>query len=72
MQKKFYSVKEAAAFCGMSRRLLYLKKKERALRYYKIGSLIVFDVEDLIEFVKRNEFVPAEELLKKIKEKVRS
>lgn len=68
MEKKFYNVKQAAEFCGMSPRLLYLKKKKREIRYYKIGSLIVFDVEDLIEFVKRNEFVPADELLKKIKE----
>lgn len=56
----------------MSPRLLYLKKKEREIRYYKINSLIVFDVEDLIEFVKRNEFVTGDELLKKIKEKERS
>lgn len=69
MEKKFYNVREAAEFCGMSPRLLYLKKKQREIRYYKIGSLIVFDVEDLIEFVKRNEFVTGEELLKQLEEK---
>ncbi len=71
MEKKFYNVREAAQFCGVSPRLLYLKTKERALRFYKVNSLIVFDVEDLIEFVKRNEFVTGEELLKQIKEKRR-
>lgn len=69
LEKRFYNVKEAAQFCGVSSRLIYLKSKERALRFYKINSKIVFDVEDLIEFVKRNEFVTGEELMKKIQDR---
>ena len=69
MQKKFYSVKQAAEFCGISPRLIYLKVQERSLRFYKINSKIIFDREDLIEFVTRNEFVTGDELLKKIQEK---
>jgi len=69
LQKKFYSVKQAGLYCGVSSRLLYLKIKEREIRFYKINSKIVFDVEDLNEFVKRNEFVTGEELLKQLKEK---
>ena len=71
MDKKFYSVKQAALYCGVSSRLLYLKIKEREIRFYKINSKIVFDVEDLNEFVKRNEFVTGDELLKQLKEKRR-
>ena len=52
--------------------MMYLKVKERSLRFYKINSKIVFDVEDLIEFVKRNEFVTGDELLKRVKERRRS
>jgi len=69
MEKRFFSVREAGIFCGVSSRLMYLKVKERSLRFYKINSKIVFDVEDLIEFVTRNEFVTGEELLKQIKRK---
>ena len=71
MQKKFYSVKQAAEFCGISPSLIYLKIKEREIRFYKINSKIVFDVEDLNEFVKRNEFVTGDELLKQLKQKIR-
>ena len=71
MQKKFYSVRQAAEFCGISSRLIYLKVKERSLRFYKVNSKILFDVEDLIEFVTRNEFVTGDELLKQLKEKIR-
>ena len=71
MQKKFYSVRQAAEFCGISSRLIYLKVKERSLRFYKVNSKILFDVEDLIKFVTRNEFVTGDELLKKVKEKRR-
>lgn len=69
MDKKFYSVKEAGLYCGVSSRLLYLKIKEREIRFYKINSKIVFDVEDLNEFAKRNEFVTGDELLRQLKEK---
>ena len=69
MQKKFYSVKQAAEFCGISPSLIYLKIKEREIRFYKINSKIVFDVEDLNEFVKKNEFVTGDELLKQLIEK---
>jgi len=69
LQKKFFSVKEAAVFCGISRRLIYLKVKKREIRFYKINSKIIFDKEDLIEFVTRNEFRTGEELLKQLREK---
>lgn len=69
MQKKFYSVRQAAEFCGISTRLIYLKVKEREIRFYKINSKIIFDKEDLIEFVTRNEFRTGEELLKQLREK---
>ncbi len=69
MEKKFYSVKQAAEFCGISPSLIYLKIKKREIRFYKINSKIVFDVEDLNEFVKRNEFVTGDELLKQLREK---
>ena len=71
MQKRFYSVRQAAEFCGISARLIYLKVKEREIRFYKINSKIIFDKEDLIEFVTRNEFVTGDELLKQLKEKVK-
>ncbi len=72
MQKKFYSVKQAAEFCGISPRLIYLKVKEREIKFYKINSKIIFDKEDLIKFVTRNEFVTGDELLKRVRERRRS
>jgi len=72
LQKKFYSVKQAAEFCGISPRLIYLKVKGREIRFYKINSKIIFDKEDLIEFVTRNEFVTGDELLKRVRERRRS
>jgi len=69
LEKKFYSVKQAAEFCGISPRLIYSKVKEREIRFYKINSKIIFDKEDLIEFVTRNEFRTGDELLKQLREK---
>jgi len=71
LEKKFYSVKEAALYCGVSSRLIYQKIKGREIRFYKVNSKIVFDVDDLVEFVKRNEFVTGDELLKQIQEKTK-
>jgi excisionase family DNA binding protein len=69
MEKRFFSVREAALYCGVSSRLMYLKVKERSLRFYKVNSKILFDVEDLIEFVTKNEFVTGGELLKQLRKK---
>lgn len=62
VQKRFFSVKEAAAYTGLSARLLYQKLHERALRSYRVGKKIVLEVKDLDEFVMTNEVKSSDQL----------
>lgn len=54
MEKQFLSISQAAKFSSLSERFLYKKAQDRQIRFYKIGKRIVIDIQDLIEFVKRN------------------
>jgi len=69
MEKKFFSVREAAFYSGLSGRLLYQKCKDRELRHYRLNSKIIIKRSDLEELIIQNEVVTSEQLLKKIKEK---
>lgn len=68
--KRFYSVKEAANYTSLSRRLLYQKLKDRAIRSYRVGTKIILDRQDLDAFIQRNAVMTSDELRKVLKEKM--
>lgn len=71
--KRFFSVKEAAVYTGLSARSIYQKLNERAIRYYRAGGVqgkIILDVRDLDAFAMANEFKNSDQLRKILKEKL--
>ena len=70
IQKRFFSVKEAALYSSMSTRLIYQKLKERAIRSYRVGKKIVLDRKDLDSFVMTNMIMSSDELREVLKEKM--
>jgi len=71
MEKRFFSVREAALYSGLSTRLIYQKLTDRVLRHYRVNSKIVIDRADLDGLIMQNEVRTSEELLKQLKEKRR-
>ena len=72
MQKRFYSVKQAAFYSGLSPRSIYQKIKDGDIRYYRAGGVqgkIVIDRQDIDDFVMRNEFKSSEQIREILKEK---
>jgi len=69
MEKKFFSIREASQFSGLSTRLLYQKCADRVLRHYRVNSKIVIDKRDLEELITQNEVRTSEELRKQLQEK---
>lgn len=70
MQKRFYSVREAALYTGLSTRLIYRELKERSVRSYRVGKKIVLDVRDIDAFVMTNEVKSSDQLREILKEKM--
>ena len=70
IQKRFFSVKEAALYSSLSTRLIYQKLKERAIRSYRVGRKIVLDRQDLDAFVMANMIMNSDELREVLKEKM--
>jgi len=66
MDKRFFSVREAALYSGLSVRLVYQKLADRALRHYRVNSKIVIDRKDLDGMVMQNEVRTSEELQKQL------
>jgi len=52
MTKQFLNLKNAGAFIGVSARTVRRLIDRKQLAYYKIGSLIKIDEEDLMEYLK--------------------
>lgn len=71
MDKRFFSVREAALYSGLSVRLIYQKLTDRVLRHYRVNSKIVIDRKDLDGMVMQNEVRTIEELRKQLEEKRR-
>ncbi|MBA7710844.1 hypothetical protein ES703_119792 [subsurface metagenome] len=69
IQKRFYSVREAANYTSLSSRLIYQKLKNRAIKSYRVGTKIVLDRQDLDTFVMSNAVMTSDELRKILKEK---
>lgn len=51
VEKRFFSVREAAVYSGLSASLLYQKLKEEALAFYTVNSKIVIDRADLEQLI---------------------
>jgi len=71
--KRFFSVKEAATYTGLSVTGIYRKLRERAIRYYRAGGVqgkIVLDVKDLDKFIMAIEFKNSDQLREILKEKL--
>jgi len=71
IQKRFFSVKEAAFYSSLSTRLIYQKLKEGTIRFYRVGRKIVLDRQDLDRFVMTNMIMSSDELREVLKEKMR-
>ena len=69
MEKRFFSIREASQFSGLSTRLLYQKCADRVLRHYRVNSKIVIDRADLDELIVQGEVRTSEELLKQLKKR---
>ena len=73
IQKRFFSVKEAAFYIGVSVRLIYQKLKDGDIRYYRVGGVqgkIVLGRQDLDAFVMANEFKSSDQIREILKEKM--
>lgn len=69
IEKRFYSVKQAAFYSSLSTRLIYQKLKEGTIRFYRVGRKIVLDRQDLDAFVMANEFKNSDQIREILKEK---
>lgn len=71
-EKRFYSVKQAAFYSGLSPRSIYQKIKDKDIRYYRAGGVkgkIVIDRQDLDAFVMATEFKSSDQMREILKEK---
>jgi len=72
MEKRFYSVKEAAYYSGLSRRSIYQKIQDGDIRYYRAGGVkgkIILDRQDIDDFIMANEFKNSDQIRDILKEK---
>ena len=68
--KRFFSVREAAVYTGLSVTGIYRKLGERSIRHYQVGGKKVLDIKDLNSFVLSNEVKSPEQLRRILKEKL--
>jgi len=54
MERRFFSIRQAAEFSSLSQRFLYEIVAKREIRSYKIGKRIVLDTQDLEDYIKQN------------------
>ena len=50
-EKRFFSVREAAAYSGLSASLIYQKLKEKALMSYRVNTKIIIEKQDLDKMI---------------------
>lgn len=60
LRKKYCSVKEAAEFSSLSKRVLYKKLQNRELKFYRVGKRILIELQDLNDFIKQSAIEPAD------------
>ena len=71
IERKFFSIKLASQFSGLSERFLYQRCKDREIRHFRVNKKILIAKEDLIEFVTQNEVRTGEQLREEIRERRR-
>jgi excisionase family DNA binding protein len=54
IEKRFFSIREAATYSSLSPRFLYLLCKRRALAFSVIGRRILVDKQSLDELIEQN------------------
>ena len=54
MEKRFFSIRQAAEYSSLSQRFLYEIVAKREIRCYKIGKRIVLDSQDLEDYINQN------------------
>ncbi|SOE23173.1 DNA binding domain-containing protein, excisionase family [Spirosomataceae bacterium TFI 002] len=53
-EKKLLSIEEAAVFLGIPQNTIYQFTSKRTIPFIKLGRRLVFDKEELLEWVKQN------------------
>ena len=66
MEKRFFSIREAAEYSSLSARFLYEKCQNRKLRFSKIGKRIVIESQNLHDFITQNTVEPVEDWSEKL------
>jgi len=54
MERRFFSIRQAAEFSSFSQRFLYEIVAKRQIRSYRIGKRIVLDSQDLEDYIRQN------------------
>jgi hypothetical protein len=54
-EKEYYSIKEVAEIIGVKIQTLYQYNTNRLIKYYKVGKKCMYKMEDIMEFMGRNE-----------------
>ena len=68
--KRFFSVREAAVYTGLSVTGIYRKLNERVIRHYQVGGKKLLDVRDLDSFILANEVMTSDKLREFLEEKL--
>lgn len=68
-EKRFFSVREASVYSGLSASLIYQKLKEKALLCYRVNTKIIIDKEDLNALIEQGAPKSDKELRKLIQSK---
>jgi len=60
LEKHYFSIKQAAAYSGLSERLLYEIVAEKEIRHFRIRKKIVLGIEDLEKFIEQRAVEPVD------------
>ena len=66
MEKRFFSVQEAAEYSSLSARFLYQACQDRKIRFSKVAKRIVIDSQDLHDFITANTIEPVDDWTEKL------
>jgi len=69
MEKRFFSIRQASFYSGLSPSLLYQKIKENALHSYRVNTKIIIDKQDLDELIVQGAAKSNQQLRKQIQDR---
>lgn len=70
IHKRFFSVKEAATYTGLSVTGIYRKLNNRNIRHYQVGGKKILDIKDLDAFILSSEVMTSDELREVLRKKL--